>query len=80
MAIDPYDEILKRARNELTAEERQRLVQELAASTGTFNGGADGRTLYDALDSRGLIGFMTDGPGDLSTDPKHMEGFGNDAE
>jgi len=33
------------------------------------------RTLFEALNQRGMIGSY-DGPGDLSTNPKHMEGFG----
>ncbi len=37
------------------------------------------RSLYDALNERGLIGSITDAPADLSTNPKHMEGFGSDA-
>ena len=39
-----------------------------------------GRTLYDALNDRGIIGSITDAPSDLSTNPKHMEGFGTDAQ
>lgn len=38
------------------------------------NGNTD-RSFYDALEERGIIGAW-DGPGDLSTNPKHMEGFG----
>jgi hypothetical protein len=33
------------------------------------------RTLYDVLSERGILGCF-DGPTDLSTNPKHMEGFG----
>lgn len=33
------------------------------------------RSLLDALRERGMVGAMQ-GPGDLSTNPKHMEGFG----
>ena len=32
-------------------------------------------TLYDVLLERGMLGCF-DGPSDLSTNPKHMEGFG----
>jgi len=38
------------------------------------------RSLYDALNERGLIGSITDAPADLSTNPKYMEGFGADAQ
>ena len=33
------------------------------------------RTLFDVLTERGILGCY-DGPTDLSTNPKHMEGFG----
>lgn len=33
------------------------------------------RTLFDVLTERGVLGCY-DGPTDLSTNPKHMEGFG----
>jgi predicted DNA-binding antitoxin AbrB/MazE fold protein len=33
-------------------------------------------TLFELLDEAGLIGCIKDGPTDLSTNPKHMEGFG----
>jgi predicted DNA-binding antitoxin AbrB/MazE fold protein len=33
-------------------------------------------TFFDLLDEAGLIGCIKDGPADLSTNPKHMEGFG----
>jgi hypothetical protein len=40
------------------------------------NGGAaPEKTLYDVLSERGILGCF-DGPTDLSTNPKHMEGFG----
>ncbi|MEQ8210272.1 MAG: hypothetical protein RH917_10615 [Lacipirellulaceae bacterium] len=35
----------------------------------------EGRSLYDAMKEYGLIGAM-EGPGDLSTNPDHMKGFG----
>jgi predicted DNA-binding antitoxin AbrB/MazE fold protein len=35
-----------------------------------------GPTLYELLDKAGLIGCIKDGPPDLSTNPKYMEGFG----
>jgi len=38
MAIDPYDDILKRAENELSQAQMQRLVDELAQRAGRKNG------------------------------------------
>ena len=53
------------------------VLDELFAelSTRTRNGCRDGRSLHDVLSERGRIGCY-DGPGDLSTNPKHMEGLG----
>ncbi|MFV2073837.1 MAG: hypothetical protein ACC742_14445 [Thermoanaerobaculales bacterium] len=39
MAIVPYDDILKRARDELSPEELEKLVVELAQHAGRKNGG-----------------------------------------
>jgi hypothetical protein len=39
------------------------------------NGDAREKSLYDVLTERGILGCF-DGPTDLSTNPKHMEGFG----
>jgi hypothetical protein len=39
-----------------------------------------GKSLYDALAWKGLIGCIKGGPTDLSTNPKYMEGFGKDPE
>lgn len=74
-----YREILERAQQELTPEEQKRLARELSEQKKATTQN-DGRTLYDALAARGLIGCITDGPEDLSTNPKHMEGFGRDAQ
>ena len=35
----------------------------------------EGRSLLDAMKEHGMVGTMQ-GPKDLSTNPKHMEGFG----
>ena len=35
----------------------------------------EGRSLLDAMREHGMVGTM-EGPGDLSTNPAHMEGFG----
>jgi hypothetical protein len=74
-----YREILERAQRELTPEEQRKLARELSTKKKPAVPD-DGRTLYDALAARGLIGCITDGPEDLSTNPKHMEGFGRDKE
>ena len=73
---DSFDEVLDKARH-LSPEERQQLVRELSQPESHADG--EQRSIYDALKARGLIGFMTDAPEDLSTNSKYMEGFGQDA-
>ena len=36
----------------------------------------NGETLLDRLKAAGVVGRKKDGPADLSTNPKYMEGFG----
>lgn len=36
------------------------------------------RTCFDVAKKAGVIGCVKGGPRDLSTNPKHMEGFGRD--
>ena len=38
MATDPYDEILSRAKDQLSAKEQQRLVEELSQHAARRNG------------------------------------------
>ena len=78
MATDPFDDILKRVA-ELSAEQRDELIQKIQ-QPGTHDNGTDsGRTLFDAFNDHGMIGSITDAPTDWSTNPKYMEGFGKDA-
>lgn len=72
-----YDEILRRARQELSEEERHRLVADLRAPRESDS---QSGSVYDSMARRGLIGNLTTAPADLSTNPVHMEGFGQDAE
>lgn len=69
-----FEKVLQDARS-LSPEDKQKLVRELTEPESELKQ-ANVRTLYDAFQERGLIGFMTDAPEDLSTNPKHMEGFG----
>ncbi|MFO7902836.1 MAG: hypothetical protein R6U98_09260 [Pirellulaceae bacterium] len=84
MSTEAFEDLLQRARSELTAEEQKRLAEQLSQSAGkAVAGGMDsetGKSLYDALNERGMIGSIVDGPGDLSTNPRHMEGCGQDGE
>jgi hypothetical protein len=76
-------EVLEDAKR-LPPDDQRRLIELLTEFSATRtevpkaeNGKV--RTLYDALQARGLIGFLKDAPPDLSTNPKYMEGFGQDA-
>jgi hypothetical protein len=84
MATDPQEiELTQEQRSLLAARSKEtgrpwdELLRELfmpLAKPGRVDS-ASGRTLYEALHERGLIGAY-DGPVDLSTNPEHMEGFG----
>ena len=71
---ESFEKVLAEAK-QLTLEERRELVRELSKPEPP-SANAPQRSVYDALQERGLVGFMIDGPGDLSTNPVHMEGFG----
>ena len=84
MSTEAFNNLLQRVRLELTAEEQRRLAEQLrqivGTNTGPGNGSLAGKSLYDALNERGMIGSITEGPGDLSTNPKYMKGFGQDGD
>ncbi|MBC8871356.1 MAG: hypothetical protein H8E44_18170 [Planctomycetes bacterium] len=80
MATDRFDDILKRVRDELSSDEQRKLIVELSKQSETTAGSDGQRSLFDALNDRGLIGSLADAPADLGTAPEHMEGFGQDAE
>lgn len=78
-----YAEVLEEAKG-VSAEDQQRLIEALEQVEPTKleeKRAENGKvlTLYDAMNERGLIGFMEDAPPNLSTNPKYMEGFGRDA-
>jgi predicted DNA-binding antitoxin AbrB/MazE fold protein len=59
----------------LREHERVRLsIEQATAEQSALTRGA--QTLHDALAAAGLLGCIPDGPADLSTNPKYMEGFG----
>lgn len=83
MATDPRDIQLTDEQRKLLAklaEETGRPVSKLidellATSKRPRRTPREGRSFLDAMKECGLVGAM-DGPGDLSTNPAHMEGFG----
>ena len=83
MATDPHDIRLNEEQRKLLAEKSDatgqswaELLDELFSKLPRSKlEGNPKRTLYEALVERGMIGVLDDGPGDLSSNPKHMEGF-----
>jgi predicted DNA-binding antitoxin AbrB/MazE fold protein len=61
---------------ELQDQEVVSLVVETAQLKASSSAEDDNRTLFDILNEAGWIGSIKDGPPDLSTNPKYMEGFG----
>ena len=55
-------------------------IRSYRPSADNGGAGAGEESLFDGLKRRGLIGVVKGGPPDLSTNPKHMEGFGRDPE
>jgi len=72
-----YDDILKRIQEELSDDERRRLVADMKETVVAESPHA---SIYESMAERGLIGKLTTAPADLSTNPAHMEGFGQDAQ
>lgn len=80
MAQIPFDDLLKQV-DALTSEQREQLLEKLRPSQTKHNTNPmPNRSLYDALRERGMIGSITNGPGDLGTNPFYMEGFGENAQ
>ena len=82
MATDPgeFEEILRRF-DKLSSEEREKLIEHLEQRQATAtNGEESGRTVLDGFKARGLVGSIEDAPPDWTTNPKYMEGFGQDVE
>jgi len=83
MATDPHEiqlteeqQKLLAAKAEETGRPAPELLEEMFGSMPRRPRQPRGnRSLLDVLKERGMVGAMK-GPGDLSTNPKHMEGFG----
>ncbi|MFO0789549.1 MAG: hypothetical protein U0805_08825 [Pirellulales bacterium] len=91
MTVDPTQITLNAAQQvrvallaEATGKSWSVVVDELldtapqsSASASTVLNGENplAKSLFDVLSERGILGCF-DGPTDLSTNPKHMEGFG----
>ena len=83
MATDPNEIELSDEQRKLLAEKVKQtgrpaseLIDELlAAAPRARRQPRAGRSLLDTMNEHGMVGVMQ-GPGDLSTNPAHMEGFG----
>lgn len=78
MSTGDFNEILKRV-GELSAQQRAELIDKLErAQADTANGDPPSESLLDAFQRRGVVGSIQDEPSDWSSNPDHLEGFGND--
>jgi hypothetical protein len=76
MSSSPIDDFLKRF-DQLSAEQREQLLDELEQrQIVPTNGSASVRTLFEAFQERGLIGSIKGAPGEWSSNPDYLEGFG----
>jgi hypothetical protein len=66
--------LLGNRRVKVTREGDSVMVRVRAKANG--HAGRGGETVLERLRAAGLVGVMRSGIGDLSTNPKHMEGFG----
>lgn len=69
-----YEQGLLRPLAALDLNEQE--VVELSIGRQAENGQTGGPTLYEVFAEAGLIGCMKDASADLSTNPQHLEGFG----
>ena len=83
--LDDEDrELLAKAADNVGKPWRQLLREHLARympsgpTTAKEETTSHDKSLHDVLSERGMLGCF-EGPTDLSTNPKHMEGFGRDA-
>jgi hypothetical protein len=74
MSTERYDDVYKKALG-LSPDEQEQLIRQLARRAADKKNG-DGKTLGQCMEARGLRG-IAHGPTDLSTNPKHLEGFGD---
>jgi hypothetical protein len=83
--LDPKDEseieALARQAGKDSGEILRELVHELLLQRrekGAYDPKCEDESCYDAALRAGLIGCIHGGPSDMSTNPKYMEGFGED--
>ena len=71
--LDEWSLRTGKAPQEVLAEALREYEPPIASSGSN---GRDGESLSQRLARKGLLGCLSGGPPDLSTNPDHMEGFG----
>jgi len=77
MPSESYDDILQKAQG-LSVDKQQELIRELSQNVSREQKHDHG-TLGQRMAAHGLLG-VANGPADLSTNPDHMKGFGEDGD
>ena len=78
MTIDgnDFNDILQRF-DKLSRADRQELMNQLEQhQASTVNGVESSRSLFDALNERGMAGSIKKAPSDWSSNPSYLEGLG----
>jgi len=76
--LESFEEFIRQQRasgKTSSPEQMIRLWRRQSRSSTPTNGVPDA-TLYERLSAKGLLGCCEGGPDDLSSNPRHMEGFG----
>lgn len=74
-ALDRLD---RREKREAIDRLRHALEQPDRAGDAPIGANDNRRSAYDIAKAAGVIGAISVGPADVSTNPKHMEGFGGE--
>jgi predicted DNA-binding antitoxin AbrB/MazE fold protein len=72
-----YDNGVLRPLEAIDLADQEVISISIASAENEGETAETGPSLYDAFHEAGLIGCVNDAPADLSTNPKHMEGFGS---
>jgi hypothetical protein len=76
MSTGKYDDILRQAGETLSREEQLEFAHALSQQARSNSSSQQTKSLYEALQARGVIGSITNASADLGTNPKYLEGLG----